>query len=29
MVMKARGIAIIDFEIDGGFREAAKEEETL
>ena len=29
MVMKARGIAIIDLEIDGGFREAAKEEEAL
>ena len=27
--MKARGIAIIDMEIEGGFREAAAEEEAL
>ena len=27
--MKARGIAIIDMEIEGGFREAAAEEESL
>ena len=27
--MKARGIAIIDLEIEGGFREAAAEEESL
>lgn len=27
--MKARGLAIIDLEIEGGFREAAKEEEAL
>jgi hypothetical protein len=27
--MKARGIAIIDLEIEGGFREAAKEEEAI
>lgn len=27
--MKARGIAIIDLEIKGGFREAAAEEEAL
>lgn len=27
--MKARGIAVIDLVIEGGFREAAKEEEAL
>lgn len=27
--MKARGLAIIDLEIEGGFREAAAEEEAL
>jgi len=27
--MKARGLAIIDMEIEGGFREAAAEEEAL
>ena len=27
--MKARGIAILDMEIEGGFREAGKEEEAL
>ncbi|UAW59253.1 hypothetical protein CRP738_gp09 [Roseobacter phage CRP-738] len=27
--MKARGIAIIDMEIEGGFREAAAEEQAL
>ena len=27
--MKARGIAVIDMVIEGGFREAAKEEEAL
>ena len=27
--MKARGIVVIDYEIDGGFKEAAEEQERL